>query len=168
MFTRLMIELDEQEANYLSICKHYRAILSTPKIKDDESERKAVMKNVALFVVLAPYDNEQSDLIHRILEDKILTEVPLYKLVNFYDFRWNKLKIRNFNKSHYYFRDLLNLFVNPELIRWSGLCNTFEKELKVGSPNSGPTKVFAAEVELGGKRWSDLKKRVVEHVSSKS
>lgn len=74
-----MIELDEQESSYLSICKHYRAILNTPKIKDDENERKAVMRNVALYVVLAPYDNEQSDLIHRILEDKLLQEVAVYK-----------------------------------------------------------------------------------------
>lgn len=54
--------------------------------------------------------------------------------------------------------------MNPELIRWSGLCNTFEKELKFGAPNSIPTKVFASESELGDKRWTDLKKRVVEHV----
>lgn len=78
-----MIELDEQDGNYLSICKHYRAILNTPKVKNDELERKMVMKNVALFVVLAPYDNEQSDLIHRVLEDKMLIEVPLYKWVTF-------------------------------------------------------------------------------------
>lgn len=137
-YYRLMIELDEQDGNYLSMCKHYRAILNTPKIQNDESERKVVIRNVALYVVLAPYDNEQSDLIHRILQDKLLQEVPVYK-------------------------ELLNLFVNPELIRWSGLCNTFEKELKFGAPNSIPTKVFASESELGDKRWTDLKKRVVEH-----
>lgn len=76
---RLMIELDEQESNYLSICKHYRAILVTPKIINNEEERKAVMKNVALYIVLASYDNEQSDLIHRILQDKHIQEVPVYK-----------------------------------------------------------------------------------------
>lgn len=137
-YFRLMIELDEQESNYLSICKHYRAILVTPKIIDNEEERKAVMKNVALYVVLAPYDNEQSDLIHRILQDKHIQEVPVYK-------------------------ELLNLFVNPELIRWKGLCNTFEKDLKQGSSTLAPTKVFASESEFGSKRWDDLKKRVVEH-----
>jgi 26S proteasome regulatory subunit N5 len=62
-------------------------------------------------------------------------------------------------------RELLNLFVHPELIRWAGLCNIFEKELKFGAPNSAPTKVFASETEFGEKRWTDLKKRVVEHVS---
>lgn len=76
-----MIELDEQDSCYLSICKHYRAILSTPKIKNDENERKAIMRNVALYVVLASYDNEQYDLINRILEDKLLQEVPVYKYV---------------------------------------------------------------------------------------
>lgn len=56
--------------------------------------------------------------------------------------------------------------MTPELIRWSGLCNTFERELKLGTPTSAPTSVFTTSSEFGEKRWTDLKKRVVEHVSS--
>lgn len=55
--------------------------------------------------------------------------------------------------------------MNPELIRWAGLCNTFEKDLKQGTLNVAPTKVFTPGSEFGDKRWDDLKKRVVEHVS---
>lgn len=37
------------------------------------------LKSVVLYVVLSPYDNEQSDLVHRISEDKKLEEIPKYK-----------------------------------------------------------------------------------------
>lgn len=37
------------------------------------------LKSVVLYVILAPYDNEQSDLVHRISEDKKLEEIPKYK-----------------------------------------------------------------------------------------
>ena len=34
-----------------------------------------------LFLILAPYDNEQSDLIHRVSEEKTLDEIPLYRYI---------------------------------------------------------------------------------------
>ena len=37
------------------------------------------LKSVVLYVILAPYDNEQSDLVHRINTDKKLEEIPKYK-----------------------------------------------------------------------------------------
>lgn len=52
---------------------------------------------------------------------------------------------------------MLRLFVNPELIKWSGLCEIYETELR-------STEVFTASTEDGRKRWDDLKNRVVEHV----
>ena len=35
--------------------------------------------HVVMFVILAPYDNEQSDLIHRINQDANLIKLMLYK-----------------------------------------------------------------------------------------
>ena len=58
----------------------------------------------------------------------------------------------------YYFRELLRLFVNPELIKWSGLCEIYEKNLR-------ETQVFSSATEEGRKRWGELRNRVVEHVS---
>lgn len=78
-FYRYMIEMDEHERNYLNICRHYRAIYDTPSIQEDEKEKLQTLKNVALFIVLSPYDNEQSDLIHHILKEKNLKEIPKYK-----------------------------------------------------------------------------------------
>lgn len=62
------------------------------------------------------------------------------------------------------FRELLRLFTNPELIKWSGLCEAYEKELKFGSHGAVATDVFKTTTEDGQRRWKDLKSRVVEHV----
>lgn len=51
----------------------------------------------------------------------------------------------------------MRLFVNPELIKWSGLCEIYEKDLR-------STEVFSSSTEEGCKRWADLRNRVVEHV----
>lgn len=119
-----MMEVDQHEGSYLATCKHYRAVLNTPSIMESPEERQAAAKAVVLYLVLAPHDNEQVDLTHRVLTDKVLEEIPLYK-------------------------QLLKLFTTPELIKWSGLCEIYEKELKA-------TPVFASN-EQGKKRWADLK-----------
>ena len=63
-----------------------------------------------------------------------------------------------------FFRELLRLFINPELIKWSGLCEIYENELKHGNEERKATEVFDPSTEDGVKRWSDLRSRVVEHV----
>lgn len=78
-YYRYMIEMDEHERNYLNICRHYRAVYDTPSIQENEMEKLQTLKNVALFIVLSPFDNEQSDLIHHILKEKTLKEIPKYK-----------------------------------------------------------------------------------------
>ncbi|XP_050393713.1 26S proteasome non-ATPase regulatory subunit 12 [Patella vulgata] len=137
-FYKLMIELDEHEGSYLSICKHYRAIYDTEEVKEDKVKLKEALRCVVLYAILAPYDNEQSDLIHRIKEDKNLEEIPKY-------------------------RDLLKCFTTPEIIQWKLLCNIYENELKVGSDISPATHIFNTRLEGGIKRWQDMKIRVVEH-----
>lgn len=76
-----MIEMDEHSGAYLSICKHYRAILATPSV--DKENARMVLQNVVLYLVLSPYDNEQADLAHRIKEDVQLEEIAPYKYVYF-------------------------------------------------------------------------------------
>jgi 26S proteasome regulatory subunit N5 len=77
--TRLMIELDQHEGSYLATCKHYRAVLNTSSVQEDADQRHQVLQNVVLYLVLARYDNEQADLTHRVLEDKLLEEIPVYR-----------------------------------------------------------------------------------------
>ena len=39
-----------------------------------------MLKNVVLYVLLAPFDHEQSDLMHRVFQEKKLEQLPLYRL----------------------------------------------------------------------------------------
>lgn len=96
------------------------------------------LKCAVLYLVLAPYDNDQSDLTHRLKEEKLLEEIEPYK-------------------------KLLECFTTFEIMRWKDICQTYEAELKTGSPSSPPTGVFNMNTEEGKKRWADLKIRVVEH-----
>lgn len=127
----LMMKLAFHEGWHLELCRHNRAVLETPTIKDDSEKRHTVLSRAVIYLVLAPHEPEQADLTHRLLADKLLDEIPTYK-------------------------ELLRLFVNPELIKWSGLCEIYEKDLRA-------TEVFTESTKGGSKRWSELRKRVVEH-----
>lgn len=74
-----MIQVDQHEESYLKICKHYRAMYNTDVIQSNEADRKIMMQHAILFLLLSPFDNEQSDLTHRFLEEKVLDEIPKYK-----------------------------------------------------------------------------------------
>ncbi|XP_050539669.1 26S proteasome non-ATPase regulatory subunit 12 [Daktulosphaira vitifoliae] len=134
-YYKLMIELGEHDGQYLDICRHYRAIQATPEIEADATKRNAALQNSILYLILAPYDNHQSDLTHRILQDEALLKIPKYK-------------------------SFLQLFTTMELIQWKELCKEYENELKSGVL---ATDVFSSNTEKGTKRWTDLKNRVAEH-----
>ena len=76
-YYELMIENDQHDGSYLSICRHVRAMINTPSIEEDVNKKKQLLRTAVLYVVLSPYDNEQSDLLHRMLEEKALD--PIYK-----------------------------------------------------------------------------------------
>ncbi|XP_067935609.1 26S proteasome non-ATPase regulatory subunit 12-like [Watersipora subatra] len=137
-YYRQMIELNEQEGQYLEMCKHFRAIYQTKIVQDNDADKKMALKCVVLCIILAPYDNEQADLIHRIKEEKSLEDIPLY-------------------------RDLLKLFTTTELMRWQHLCTTYETLLRSGLKDDPCTPMFIPGTTLGDGRWTDLKHRVVEH-----
>lgn len=73
------IAISKQDDKYLDTCKHYRAVLDTPSIEQDEAKLKSTLQRIVSFVILAPYDNEQSDLLHRLhREPKIAKLLPEY------------------------------------------------------------------------------------------
>ena len=59
-------------------------------------------------------------------------------------------------------RDLLKCFTTAELMRWSHVKEVYESDLKKEPTATG---VFEPGSDAGDKRWEDLRKRVVEHVS---
>jgi len=129
-----MIQLGQHEADYLDICKNYRQVHDTASVAEDQEKNLLTMKNVILYIILSKYDNEQSDLIHRISGEKLLEELPVYKQV-------------------------LEKFTTKEIINQAAFCSSFEAELRDSSPE---VEVFSRN-EAGDKRWTDLKARIVEH-----
>lgn len=138
-YYKLMIQLDLNDSSYLSVCKHFKALYNSASVQENESKRHEVLKHMVLYVILAKYDQEQSDLIHRVAAEKALEEIPIYQ-------------------------QLLKMFTNPELIQWRVLDQTYARILRVGNQDCPATGVFAPD-EAGEKHWNDLKSRVVEHVS---
>lgn len=100
------IQIAKHDDKYLDACKHYRAVLETPSIENDETLLKQTLERIIFYVILAPYDNEQSDLLHRINTDARLT-----KLVNEQ-------------------ATLLKLFTVSELMPWSRIAQTYGQLLR--------------------------------------
>ncbi|KAL1987710.1 hypothetical protein VTN96DRAFT_2550 [Rasamsonia emersonii] len=129
------IILAKHDHNYLAVCKHYRDVLDTESVEENPEQLRAVLARIIYYVVLAPYDNEQSDLLHRIQQDSRISLVPVEAR-------------------------LLKLFTVHELMRWPEIAETFGPQLCStdvfdSQPNPADPDAYI--------RWQDLRKRVIEH-----
>lgn len=90
-----MIRYWLHEKKYLEVCKCYLSIFQTAAVQANESKWKQALTAHALYLVLAPYDNEQSDMLHRLdmLEARKMEKVPV-------------------------FHQVVKLFLRPELAQW--------------------------------------------------
>eukprot|EP00455_Lapot_gusevi_P014410 TRINITY_DN17198_c0_g1_i1.p1 TRINITY_DN17198_c0_g1~~TRINITY_DN17198_c0_g1_i1.p1 ORF type:complete len:469 (+),score=156.49 TRINITY_DN17198_c0_g1_i1:77-1408(+) len=79
-YYQLMIRYWKKKSNYLEACKAYRAIFDTPKIQADPELWKQALSNAAIFLLLAPFDSEYSDLLYRVKAEKKLAELPSVKV----------------------------------------------------------------------------------------
>ncbi|KAI9029370.1 PCI domain-containing protein [Hyaloraphidium curvatum] len=104
-FYDLMIQYALHEKSYIDVCKYYRQIYDSKSVKDDPAKMAETLRNIVLFVILSPYDNEQSDLIARVSEDPNLSKIALYK-------------------------ELLKNFTTRELMRWSKVEEIYGPDLK--------------------------------------
>ncbi|SGY27386.1 BQ5605_C008g05237 [Microbotryum silenes-dioicae] len=144
----LMILWGLNAGKYLDVCKFYRQVYETPSIQDDEAKWSAVLRNIVYFVILAPYDNEQSDLLARVFKDEKLVKVT---------------------ESY----DLMKCFTAPELMRWPGIEGLYGASLRQ-TKVFGSTGVagVAGDIEedskhsQGDKRYEVLHDRIIEHVRS--
>lgn len=106
-FYNLLIRYYVEKAEYLEICRAHQAIYNTPKVQENPTLWTEQLQNVVLFLVLAPFDHEQSDLMHRILEDK-------------------KLEERNLTVH----RAVLKQFASTHIIDWPEFQNGLGRQLK--------------------------------------
>jgi len=82
-FYNLMLRYYNEKSDYLEMCRAHQAIYNTPKVQEQESLWVNELQQMVAYIILAPFDHEQSDLTHRILEDKKLeeSELALYRNV---------------------------------------------------------------------------------------
>lgn len=87
-----MIKYYIHEEQNLDVAKCYSKIYDTKLTQDDEAKWKDALTNHTIFLLLAPYDNEQKDLLHKLdtIESKKMEKVPYFlKLVK--DFLRNEI-----------------------------------------------------------------------------
>ncbi|KAI9631974.1 uncharacterized protein MKK02DRAFT_21179 [Dioszegia hungarica] len=149
-FYDLIVQLALQDDDFLEACNAYQAVWDTKRIKDDEAAERNVLENIIIYVILAPYNNEQNDMLHKLYADSNLQNA----------------------ETHY---DLLKCFVTKELMRWPGIEELYGPKIRtspVFAPDSDLGKKTGTnaegkkpeELEKPGEwRWEQLHKRVVEH-----
>lgn len=150
------IMLAKHDAKYLEVCKHYRHVLDTEAVEEDPEKlravsrpqpccaisvlltfsRRQVLQRIIYFIILAPHDNEQHDLLHRIHKDSRNVAIPDDA-------------------------ELLKLFTVHELMRWPEVSKVFGPHL-CSTEIFDAEKGQSAD-EKAFERWQDLRKRVIEH-----
>ncbi|KAH8099395.1 PCI-domain-containing protein [Cristinia sonorae] len=105
-YYNMMIEYALNQSEYLDAAKYYYKIWETPSIKEDENGRgRETLERIVYYVVLAPHDNEQSDMLHRLFNDPALLRLDLqYALVK--------------------------CFTTQELMRWPGIESIYGPNLR--------------------------------------
>ncbi|MCJ1479990.1 hypothetical protein MMC06_000144 [Schaereria dolodes] len=133
------ITLAKHDDKYLDACKHYRQVLDTESVESNPGQLHAVLQRVIYYIILAPHDNEQSDLLHRIHLDARNTLVPAEA-------------------------QLLKLFTVPELMRWPIVSEKFGPHLCTSDVfDAEPPSSSSSADPKAHQRWLDLRKRVIEH-----
>jgi 26S proteasome regulatory subunit N5 len=132
-FHKLMIQLDEHEKNYLSICRHYLAMYNTKIVKEDDDLLKENLKHILAYLILAPYDNEQWDLLNRIYNDVNCDKIPTYK-------------------------ELLKCFITKEILDWSAFGKAFISEFEKSGCYSSD---FDGKMKALSQRVSEHNTRVI-------
>jgi len=94
------------------------------------------LQRVIYFIILAPHDNEQHDLLHRIHKDTRNSMVPAEA-------------------------ELLKLFTVHELMRWPQVASVFGPHLL--NTDVFDSAAGQSADEKAFERWQDLRKRVIEH-----
>lgn len=100
-YYELLIKYWIEQEDFLQITHCYFNILKTRNLAEDK--QREALQYMTLYVILAPFDNEQSDVMSRIFEEKMIEESTLkkYKLI-LKKFRGNELIFWKTNMKEMY------------------------------------------------------------------
>lgn len=74
-----MIQHALHASSYLDAAKYFYKVWETPSVKSDTAGKgKDALESIVYYVVLAPHDNEQSDMLNRLYIDPALAQLELH------------------------------------------------------------------------------------------
>lgn len=79
VFYTQLLDYYTHEKDALELARSHLAIYKTPKIQENEEVWTEHLKSTIIFLCASPYDNHQIDLVHNILQDPNLKQLPKYK-----------------------------------------------------------------------------------------
>jgi 26S proteasome regulatory subunit N5 len=77
-FYNLMVDVGVHDNTYLEVSKNSKFIFDTESVQADKTAYTKALEQVVIYLVLAPYDNEQSDMVARVAKETKLADVPKY------------------------------------------------------------------------------------------
>ncbi|KAG6821373.1 hypothetical protein H0H93_014170 [Arthromyces matolae] len=78
-FYDLMIQHALHQSSYLDVAKYYQKVWETPSVKDDtENQGQRALEHIVYYVVLAPHNNEQSDMLHHLFVEPALSKLEFH------------------------------------------------------------------------------------------
>ncbi|KAI0314771.1 PCI domain-containing protein [Amylostereum chailletii] len=96
-FYDMMVQYGLRHHAYLDIAKCYRKVWEIPSVKADvEGKGRIALERIVYYVILAPHDNEQSDMMHKLFIDPAIVDLE---------------------PQH----QLLKSFTDQEIMRWPGI-----------------------------------------------
>uniref|UniRef100_A0A0G4FUS5 PCI domain-containing protein n=1 Tax=Chromera velia CCMP2878 TaxID=1169474 RepID=A0A0G4FUS5_9ALVE len=82
-FYSFMVRYWLSEGDHMQVAKCFWSIFSTPSVKDSKEDWMDSLQKYLLFLLLAPLDNEQQDMLHKLrtIEEKKMDKMPLFKKI---------------------------------------------------------------------------------------
>ncbi|KAM6498474.1 PCI domain containing protein [Amanita muscaria] len=102
----LMVQHALHYNSYLDVAKYYYKVWETPSVKSDVNDKgRAALEHIVYYIILAPHNNEQSDMLHHLFVDPPLARLELH-------------------------HNLAKCFVTRELMRWPGIESIYGQFLR--------------------------------------
>lgn len=136
----LSSRLNYHDDDMFKLAHDFLSVFNTPEVQENDSRWRAALQRVALFVVLAPFNKDQADLLQRTFRHKKMDLLPAFK-------------------------SLLERFTTNEIVHWEAikqLDGVLSHALFTGAEwNSTESKEIAAE--RSEKYMKMFKRRTTEH-----